>query len=83
MARKLTKEMKTWDGVFIIRSKRGLTSLSLHSWAIACGINQQDNQLNMVPKLTAEFVKCFTDAGMDWGGNWTRLDGIHFQLSNI
>ncbi len=83
MARKLTKEMKTWDGVFIIRSKRGLTSLSLHSWAIACDINQQENQLNMVPKLTAEFVKCFTDAGMDWGGNWTRLDGMHFQLSNI
>ena len=81
--RGLTKELKTWDGVFIIRTKRALTSLSLHSWAIAVDVNAFENQLNKTPKLSAAFVKCFTDAGMDWGGNWTRKDGMHFQLKKI
>jgi len=83
MERGLTKELKTWDGVFIIRSKRGLASLSLHSWALAVDINAFENQLNQIPKLSPAFVKCFTDAGCDWGGTWTRKDGMHFQLSKI
>lgn len=83
ICRGLKKELKTWDGVFVIRTKRALTSLSLHSWAIAVDVNQAENQLNMTPKLSPEFVKCFTDCGFDWGGTWTRKDGMHFQLSKI
>jgi hypothetical protein len=83
MTRNKASEMKTWDGCFMIRTKRGLSSMSLHSWAIACDINASENQLNMKPKLTAAFVKCFTDAGCEWGGTWSRLDGMHFQLSAI
>lgn len=81
--RGLAHELKTWDGCFIIRQKRGLTSLSLHSWALAVDVNAFENQLNQTPKLSAEFVKCFTDAGCDWGGTWQRKDGMHFQLSFI
>jgi hypothetical protein len=77
------KELKTWDGCFNIRKKRALTSMSLHSWGIAVDVNAAWNGLNMVPKLSAEFVKCFTDAGFDWGGTWTRKDGMHFQLKSI
>ena len=83
ISRELTKELKTWDGVFIIRTKRALKSLSLHSWAIAVDVNQAENQLNMTPKLSPNFVKCFTDAGCAWGGNWTRKDGMHFELETI
>lgn len=83
ISRGLSKELKTWDGCFIIRQKRGLKSWSLHSWAVACDVNKEENDLNMKPKLSAEFVKCFTDAGCDWGGSWQRLDGMHFQLSKI
>lgn len=83
ISRGLTEEMKTWDGCFIIRQKRGLTSMSLHSWAIAIDINAFENQLGQTPKLSATFVKCFTDAGMDWGGTWKRKDGMHFQISQI
>jgi hypothetical protein len=81
--KKLTKELKTWDGVFVIRRKRALLTLSLHSWAIALDVNAFENQLNQTPKLTPQFVKCFTDAGCDWGGTWKRKDGMHFQLSKI
>lgn len=76
-------ELKTWDGCFNIRKKRGLSSWSLHSWAICVDLNAFENGLNMVPKLSKGFVKCFTDAGFDWGGTWQRKDGMHFQLAVI
>jgi hypothetical protein len=77
------KELKTWDGCFNIRKKRGLSSMSLHSWGIAIDVNAAWNGLNKTPVLSAGFVKCFTDVGFDWGGTWTRKDGMHFQLSKI
>jgi hypothetical protein len=77
------RELKTWDGCFNIRKKRGLTSHSLHSWGIAIDVNAFENGLNQTPKLSAGFVKCFTDAGFDWGGIWARRDGMHFQLKSI
>lgn len=76
-------ELKTWDGCFNIRKKRGLTSMSLHSWGIAVDVNAFENGLGREPKLSAGFVKCFTDAGFHWGGTWTRKDGMHFQLATI
>ena len=81
--RDFVKELKTWDGCFNIRNKRGLSSLSLHSWGIAIDVNAFENGLNKTPRLSAGFVKCFTDAGFDWGGIWKRKDGMHFQLSTI
>ena len=77
------QELKTWDGCFNIRKKRGLSSMSLHSWGIAIDLNAFENGLNQTPKLSPEFVKCFTDNGFDWGGTWTRKDGMHFQLAKI
>jgi len=76
-------ELKTFDGCFNIRKKRGLSSMSLHSWGIAIDVNAAWNQLNMTPTLSSEFVKCFTDAGFEWGGTWQRKDGMHFQLKSI
>ena len=77
-------ELKTWDGCFNIRKKRGLASMSLHSWGIAIDVNAFENGLNQTPKLSAGFVKCFTDAGFDWGGLWkSRPDGMHFELAKI
>jgi hypothetical protein len=76
-------ELKTFDGCFNIRKKRGLNSMSLHSWGIAIDVNAFENQLNQTPKLSVGFVKCFTDAGFEWGGLWTRKDGMHFQLAKI
>lgn len=76
-------ELRTWDGCFNIRKKRGLSSMSLHSWGIAIDVNAAWNGLGKDPVLSPEFVKCFTDNGFDWGGTWTRKDGMHFQLSKI
>lgn len=77
------KELRTWDGCFNIRKKRGLSSMSLHSWGLAIDVNAAWNQLNKQPTLSAAFVKCFTDAGFTWGGTWKRLDGMHFEISKL
>jgi hypothetical protein len=43
-----------------------------------------ENGLGKEPKLSPGFVKCFTDAGFEWGGTWkSRPDGMHFQLKSI
>ena len=77
-------ELKTWDGCFNIRKQRGsLLSMSLHSWGVAIDVNAAWNGLGKVPQLTPAFVKACKDAGFDWGGEWKRKDGMHFQLSKI
>ncbi len=76
-------ELKTWDGCFNIRAMRGINSQSLHSWGIAIDLNAAWNGLGKTPTLSAGFVKCITDAGFEWGGNWSRKDGMHFQLMFI
>lgn len=86
-------ELKTWDGCYNFRPIRGYEKqwaatgnvkyLSVHSWGCAIDVNAAWNRLRKKPTLSPEFVKCFTDAGFDWGGYWKRLDGMHFQLSSI
>ena len=57
--------------------------LSIHSWACAIDLNAATNQLGKKPTLSKGFVKCFTDAGFEWGGTWSRPDGMHFQLASL
>lgn len=76
-------ELKTWDGCFNIRKKRGAVSMSLHSWGLAIDVNAAWNGFGKTPTLSPGFVKCFTDAGFDWGGTWSKPDGMHFQLRAI
>lgn len=57
--------------------------LSVHSWGDAVDVNAFENGLGQKPKLSKTFVKCFTDAGFDWGGNFKRIDAMHFQLAKI
>ncbi len=44
-------ELKTFDGCFNIRKKRGLVSMSLHSWGIAIDVNAFEN--------VKAAIKCF------------------------
>lgn len=81
--RGLLCELKTWNGCFEIRKKRGLASMSLHSWGLAVDVNAAENPLGAKPVLSAEFVACWTEAGFDWGGNWSRPDGMHFQIKTL
>jgi hypothetical protein len=77
------KELKTWDGCFNIRNKRGASSASLHSWGVAIDVNSAWNGFGKKPTLSAGFVRCFTDSGFDWAGTWSKPDGMHFQLKSF
>lgn len=57
-----------------------MTLLSAHSWGMAIDVNAAWNRLNTKPTLSPGFVKCFTDAGFTWGGNFRRKDGMHFEV---
>lgn len=77
------KYLKTWDGCFNIRKQRGAATPSLHSWGLAIDVNAAWNQFGAPPNLRPQFVRCFTDAGFDWGGVWKKPDGMHFQLRSL
>ena len=79
--RDLACNVMTWDGCFNIRKKRGGNSYSIHSWALAIDFNAAWNGFGDEPQMEPEVVKCFTDEGFDWGGTWSKPDGMHFQLS--
>lgn len=81
--RGLLPEVRTWDGCFNIRRKKGARTHSLHSWGIAIDINAAWNGYGKRPTMSKELVACFTDSGFDWGGVWKTPDGMHFQLAEI
>jgi hypothetical protein len=83
ISRNLTNQIKTFDGCLCIRKKRGGNTMSLHSWGIALDINAATNGFGAPPTMSHELVACFTDSGFDWGGNWSKPDGMHFQLSSL
>lgn len=83
IARGLQEQIKTWDGCFQIRNKRGAASPSLHSWGLAIDINAAWNQFGKPPTMSLDLVKCFTDAGFEWGGRWHTPDGMHFQIGKL
>ena len=81
--RGLVDELKTFDGCFNIRIKRGGSSPSLHSWGVAIDINAAWNRMGSKPTLSLKLVMCFKESGFDWGGDWKSPDGMHFQLARI
>jgi hypothetical protein len=86
-------ELKTWDGCFNIRKKRGLASMSLHSWGLAVDMNSWANPLGLnrqqiiakgLTPFSEEFLDCFRKNGFDCGADWkSRPDFMHMQLSKI
>lgn len=79
-SRGLLSQLHTFDGCFMIRDVRAMPGHpSCHSYGLAVDLNASQNTLGATPTLTPEFVKCFTDEGWSWGGNFKRQDGMHFS----
>lgn len=76
----LHNEIKTWNGCFNIRKKRGLKTLSLHAWGLAIDLNAATNPLGGVVTWSEEFLAVWRRNGWICGADWTRKDGMHFQL---
>jgi hypothetical protein len=80
----------TFDGSYVARFVRGSTSvLSNHSFGTAFDINVTWNRLGVVPALVGqkgsvrELVGIANDNGFYWGGHFTRLDGMHFEIAKL
>lgn len=81
---KLQHEVISFDGSFCIRAVRGYPNImSVHSFGLAIDMNAKENPLGSPSTWSPSFVKCFTDAGFEWGGSFERLDCMHFQLVNL
>ena len=77
--RGLLDQLYSYDGCYQIRKRRGLSTPSWHSYALAIDLNAGDNPLGGPSSLSPEFIKAFKDVGFIWGGDWSRPDPMHFQ----
>lgn len=57
--------------------------LSMHAWGIAIDFNTRDNWLGDTPQMDMAVVEVFERWGFEWGGRWSRPDGMHFELDRI
>ena len=83
--RGLAHELHTYDGCFNIRRAKGGNIMSMHSWGLAIDLDANRNPFqpdgDLVTSWSDAFVRCFCDAGFEWGGSWDRpKDTMHFQL---
>lgn len=80
----------TWGGSFVPRFIRGSnTTLSNHAFGSAFDINVKWNPLGAQPALVGQtgsvrlLVEIANDHGFYWGGHFTRLDGMHFEVAKL
>jgi hypothetical protein len=84
VSRGLTGQLKTFDGCYDPRLKRGGNSWSTHSWGIAIDLNAPWNAFGQKNfEMTQEFAQCFKDVGFVWGGDWSYSDAMHFQYATV
>jgi D-alanyl-D-alanine carboxypeptidase len=91
-ANNLQSEIITFDGCEVHRHVRDSLSESIHSWGGAVDFNASKNQQVHKPlnQITASdrqgqwsvvFIKCFTDQGITFGGNFIHIpDPMHFAM---
>jgi peptidoglycan hydrolase-like protein with peptidoglycan-binding domain len=86
----LTKHILTFEGSYVPRFVRGSrTTLSNHSFGTAFDINYAWNKLGQVPALVGEkgsvreMVAIANKNGFYWGGHFSRMDGMHFEVAEV
>ena len=81
IANGLHKEIKTWDGCFNIRTKRGSSGISTHAWGIAVDLNANWNPFRGKVTWSPEFISVWRNNGWICGADWSARskDGMHFQ----
>lgn len=83
ISRGLASQLKTFDGCLMIRDVRAEPGKpSCHSYACAVDFNAATNQLgDPNGDMSPELVKCFKDENFSWGGDFHRIDKMHFSLA--
>jgi hypothetical protein len=74
--------MSTYGGGYNFRVMRGGSKLSMHSWGCALDFDPERNGLgDKTPAMDHRVVEEFEREGWEWGGHWSRPDGMHFQAA--
>lgn len=82
--RGFASQLKTFDGCYDPRLKRGGNTWSAHCWGIAIDINAPWNAFGQINfGMSRELVQCFKDVGFIWGGDWSYPDAMHFQYCKV
>lgn len=76
---KAEKFIFSYSGCFNIRNVRGGTQISAHAYGLAIDLNAEVNPLGGPSRMAEEVIDCFEEAGFVWGGNFKRVDPMHFQ----
>lgn len=73
-------EIKSFDGCFVVRSQRGSSSISRHSFGIALDINAAWNPLYGKITWSEQFLNIWRNNGWICGADFhSRKDGMHFE----
>ncbi|HQS09488.1 MAG TPA: M15 family metallopeptidase [Xanthobacteraceae bacterium] len=74
--------MSVYGGSFNFRPMRGVKSLSMHAYGCAIDFDPGRNGLgDKTPAMDERVIRAFEAAGWEWGGHWSRPDGMHFQAA--
>jgi hypothetical protein len=72
-----------YGGIYNYRPKRSNWKvLSVHAWGIAIDLEPSRNPQGYAPRIDPRIVAAFEAEGFEWGGRWSRPDGMHFQLAS-
>lgn len=82
--------VRTWEGTYVPRFVRGSTkTLSNHSFGSAFDINAAWNGYGVQTALVGykgsvrEMVQIANANGFYWGGHFSKLDGMHFEVAKL
>jgi hypothetical protein len=84
----LWQELKTFDGLWVVRFKRGINEYSIHSWALALDLNAMLNPLGIKwgsrkGMFSAKFLAVWRKHGFTCGADFSRGDSMHFQYTPL
>ncbi len=69
-------------GGYNFRVMRGSNALSMHAWGCAVDFDPDRNSLgDKTPAMDRRVIEAFAAEGWEWGGAWSRPDGMHFQAA--
>jgi len=78
----LIHELKTYDGCWNVRKKRGINAYSIHSWGLALDFNALLNPLGGPCHFSQAFLEVWRRHGWVCGADWSgRKDAMHFQYT--
>lgn len=81
LAAKLWHELRTFDGAYTFRAKKGQSKLSMHAYGAAMDFRASTNRFGQTDfDMPPSLVRMFVDRGWTWGGRWRTPDAMHFQF---